>query len=743
MNPAKPTALRIDAEAVARVVVVVASVWFAFTAVWGLFGIPGAGHIDSGSAANAMAGEQMVKWRIVYPAWAWYTGTPPEKSDYLCTHPYGQEWIPALLIWIFGHKDFVVHLPATLMSSAMPPLLYGIGKARWGAAAGAVAAASFVVVPIAVGFSNFWNLETLTIFGSLLFFWGHSRHLATRKTGYMIASLVGLALACAGDWVGYLIVAPTLVWAFLRGLLLPQRLTPRLRFDSYARWWAASVAIVAGTMLLWVGLFYHADRIGAWLAQGDARAGGEAQTLAQVLQSRKNWIDFSFTPLAISVGKVAAPVCLLLLFVTRRDEETYALGLLFGAVFQYVVFKRGADVHIYWPHYFAPYFALALARVSAAAGSLASWLAQAFSAPGRTGAAVAATFTLAFGLAPTIAMTPDGVRSLWVWRRTGGKYDESMKRSNVDLLFAVKQVVMPKTPRGMRLDAHPSAGWGWEQMWTYQADANPGGLPLAGSTAVSTHPFWIGRGSGLSSDEQRRIASTTHVRVYGDTWIVDQRESAAPLDAFSLNEREPGLFEWIFTNATEPVRSIRQTPDPWLTWEWRTLLGQSAPPPTGDPATLDEIRIAHNAAIERGDAAAADRWRAQIEAKLDRSVQAQYEPGLRLIGIRQTGGVEPRIESWFECMAPQQGDSSFNVTAVVEARSRLSLLPPNASGREMAWPPSMPTGLWRSGQIYKTEVVLNHLIGQERYSGYWAPRSGAHAPHRIGGPVSIPLAVLP
>jgi hypothetical protein len=741
MKLAKP-ALRIDAEAVARLVVVAASVWFAFTAVWGTFGIPGAGHIDAGSAANAMAGEQIVKWRILYPAWGWYTGNPPEKVDYLCTHPYGQEWFPALLIWIFGHKDFVIHLPATLMSAAMPPLLYGIARARWGVAAGAVAAASFAFVPIAVGFSSFWNLEVLTIFGALLFFWGHSRHMETRKTKHMLASLAGLTLACSGDWVGYLIVAPTLLWAFVRGFVLPPRLSPRLHFNSYARWWAISVALGAATMLLWVGLFYHVDRIGAWLAQGDVRAGGEVQTLKQVLQARKFWIDFSFTPLAIFIGKLAAPVCLAMLFITRCDEETYALGILFGAVFQYVVFKRGADVHIYWPHYFAPYFGLALARLAALGGSTLAWIARAL-APRRTPAALAAGLTLAFGLAPTVAMVPDGVRSLWVWRRTGGKYDESLKRSNVDLLFALKQVVMPHTTRGTRLDAHPSAGWGWEQEWTYQADANPGAIPLAASTGVSTHPFWIGRGSGLSSDDERKIVANAHVRIYGDTWIVDQREPAAPLDAYSLNEREPNLFEWIFTNATEPVRSLRQAPDPWLTWEWRTHLGQGVPFPTGEPRTLDEMRIAHNAAIERNDMAAAARWRAQIEAALDRNVQARYEPGLSLIGIRETGGVQPRLESWFECGAPLLGDSAFYVTAAVEARSRWSLIPPDGNAREMAWPSSLPTGLWRKGFIYKTEVVLNHLIGRERYSGYWAARYGAHAPQRVGGPALMQLLVLP
>jgi len=61
----------------------------------------------------------------------------------------------------------------------------------------------------------------------------------------------------------------------------------------------------------------------------------------------------------------------------------------------------------------------------------------------------------------------------------------------------------------------------------------------------------------------------------------------------------------------------------------------------------------------------------------------------------------------------------------------------------MAWPPPVPTKLWRAGFLYKTETVLNHRIGRERYWGYWAPRDGAPAPHRVDGEAETTLAVVP
>jgi 4-amino-4-deoxy-L-arabinose transferase-like glycosyltransferase len=732
-------------DRVARWVVVVASAWFAFAAAWGMFGIPGGGHIGAGGAGNVMAAEQMIRWKIMYPAWGWYTGERPPTEVYLCHHPFGQYYVPAALYWLFGHHDVLVPLPAVLMSVAIPPLLYGIGKARWGAPLGAVAAAGYTVVPIAVGFSSFWNLETMCIFGALLFFWGHTRHMATRRRRYLVASLVGLATACSGDWVGYLIVAPTLGWAFLRAFVIPLRLTPRFRLEPYARWWALSVILVIVSLAWWIGLFHHVGQISEWLNAGSSRGGGDATdlraSLRTTLDARKAWIEFSFTPLAIAIGKVAAPVCLLRLLVTRFDEETYSLGLLFGATLQYVVFKEGADVHIFWPHYFAAYFALALAQLAGAIGAVIGWVAGRFSrmrAP-----AVAAIAGLVVGLFPVVAMAHDGVASLWLWRRTGGRYDDNgtLIQSSVDFLSVINQVIKPRIRLETRLDRYPSMGWGWEQLWTYQGDSDVVAKPAAG-VAAGAHPFWVARGSGMSGDEERRIAAAAHVRVYGDVWVVDQREPNAPLDAFSLNEHEPNPFEWLVYGGTEPMRSIGKSPDPFSTWEWRTHLGQPATPPTGEPVTLDAQRIAYNVAIAQGDDAAAKRLRERIESQLDRGPATTFSQGVRLIGTRVTHGVQPRVESWFECTSPM-GEVSFNVRSTVEARAPFSLIPPDPTDREMAYPPTLSTKLWRPRFLYMTDAVLNHRIGRERYAGAWQSRDGSSPPRRTDGKPDTTLAVVP
>jgi 4-amino-4-deoxy-L-arabinose transferase-like glycosyltransferase len=725
-----------------RVVVVLASLWFAFTAFWGLFAIPGGGHIGAGSAVNVMTSEQMLRWHSIYPYWEFYTGVPPTPAAAVCHHPYGQYWLGALSLAVFGHRDFVVHLAPALMSAAIVPLLYGIAREKWGAWAGAVAAASYAVVPIAVGFSQFLNLETFCIFGALLFFWGHSRHMTTNKNRYLVASLAGLGCAANGDWAGSLLVAPTLAWAGLRAFVLPARLTPRLRPLPYARWWALSVSLIVVTLAGTIALFYKADHLADWLSAADARGAGSDFKLSLVLQTRAHWIDFSFTPLAVTLGKVAAPVCVLRWILKRHDEETYAPGLLVGAIVQYVKFKQGADVHIFWPHYFAPYFALSLAQLVTTIAAAIRWGVRRVW-PLRA-ERIAAVVGVVLGLAPAVAMAHDGVASLWVWRRTGGRYDDNgtLIRSHVDMLTVLQQVVLPSSPRDAVFDVHLGSAWGWEHQWKMQATAGIAFLPAPGNPAAA-HPFWLSRGSGMSGAEQKKIAAMAHVRIYGDTWIVDQREAAAPLDAYSLNEREPNVFEWLLTNGTEPVRTVGASPDPWLTWEWRTHLGQQAAPPAGEPRTLDEMRIAHNVAVDRGDAAGADRWLQRIAGELDRGPEARFRGGVHLLGVHLIRGVQPRVEAWFQCSEPLSFEAAFNVRSTVEARARLSLIPPDPYDREMAYPPSIPTRLWRPGFVYKTEAVLNHRIGRERYWGYWAPRDVSSAPVRLDGAPQTTLVELP
>lgn len=734
---------RLTLERLAGAVTIVACVWFAFVAAWGMFQIPGGGHSGAGSVGTALTSWAMLKWKTLYPVInTWFGAQPPTKADYYCHHPFGLFWYTALCFRIFGEHDFTVRLPPVLLSIAIPPLLYGIGKEHWGAAAGAVAACAYVVVPIAIGFANFNNLETLGIFGSLLFFWGHSRHQTTGARRYMIASVIGLFACCSAEWYGYVTVAPLLGWAFLRAFVLPRRWTPRLDFPRYARWWAVSATVAVASVVLWIALFYKADKIGDWLTSGDVR-GSDGSPLKAALAARANWIDFSFTPLAIALGKLAIPVAALRLLIFRRDEELYALSVLSGAAFEYVAFKRGADVHIFWPHPFAEYHALAMAQLSVTAGSLARAVARPLVAPARA-RAIAGWSALGLGLLPSIAMVPDAARSLMVWRRTGGRYDDNGApiRSDVDLLYVVRNVIVPRKPKNSLIDVSASTGWGWEHAWAFQGDARRIAEPETLQPALSAHPFWVGRASNLGSTEELHIAAKAHVQAYGDIWVVDERTGPGPIDVWSLNERQPNPWQWLVLGGWEPARSIARSPDPLRTWEWRLHLGQpTAPPPTINATSIDDLRILHNAALASGAIDQAALLEQRIEAQLDRSVAAQFDHGVLLLGVRYTESARSALEIWWKSAGAWSGDDVFRVRSKIEAPARWSLIPVDTTDREMVSVMPFPTKLWRDGFIYHVDFALNHRIGRERYAGAWFGPGAP--PRRVDGRPDTTLVTLP
>src|SRR3954471_21100439 len=137
-------------ERVARAVAWIATAWFALAAAWELFGPLLAGHYAS-SASMGIIAENMLRWRIPGPVWEYTTSRPP-PSMYYCHHPWGIFWTTAALLRFFGRHDYICRLAPVLLSAATPPLLYAIGRSVWRPIAGAVAALSFVVLPITLAF---------------------------------------------------------------------------------------------------------------------------------------------------------------------------------------------------------------------------------------------------------------------------------------------------------------------------------------------------------------------------------------------------------------------------------------------------------------------------------------------------------------------------------------------------------------------------------------------------------------
>jgi len=731
-------------DRVAAWAVAAASVWFAFAAAWGLFAPPNKGHNGSASSGSLLMAEAILRWHTPYPSWAWFSLTPPTPADYYTHHPFGVFYLAVPFLAAFGHHDCLLRLPAVLMSAATPPLLFATMRERWGALGAAATACGFTVVPLALGYANFHSLEVATLFGWVLFFFGQTRFLATKRRRYLAASLAGVAFAASADWAGYVAVGVLLGWGLLRAFILPKRLSPLFDRPRYARWWALSTATAIFLFLLWIGLFVHADRIGEWVESARSRGAGPApQGLSAVLASRQPWIDYSFTPLAILLGKIALPVSIIRAVAVRRDEELYGLAVLTGAVVQYLGFPGGADIHIFWPHHFALYFAFALGALVTTLGSVVRFVGDRCRA--RSAATAGAVASLALTLLVCAAILPDGWRGLVLFRATGGRYDDrgSPIYSGTDTIWVTERFIRPEMLPGMHVDAHPSVQWWWEDSWAAKAMAVEvrAPPPALGPMNVS-HPFFVARPSRMSADEQLLVSRAGHVRAYGNVWLVDERTAAAPIDAYRVEERDPNLVEWVLYGGADPMRSTAATPDPFLTWEWRTHLGVYAELGTVKPRTLDEVRIAHNAAVQEGDGAAADRYRERVEAQIDRRVTATFDDGTRIVGVRVRGGIRGRLEVWFLAGDKPRGDAIFSLRSTVERAEPFSLVPASPVVREMSWDAPLPPKLWKKGFLYAVETPLLHRTGYERYAGAWVSRDGQKAPARVDGPAVTPLALV-
>jgi 4-amino-4-deoxy-L-arabinose transferase-like glycosyltransferase len=726
-------------DRVARWVAVAASIWFALAAAWGMFGPVLAGHYGT-MGSEGVIGENIVRWHILGPVWN-YVKTAPTPDMYYCHHPWGGFWVMGIVSAIFGHHNFILPLPAVLMSAAMPPLLYGIASDAWGKVPGAAAAVGFAVVPITLGFANFHNLEVMLMFSCAVFFWGHARMLATWKRRYLLVSLLGVLLAASSDWMAYLIMATLLGWSLLRAHILPSSWTPALSHRRYSTWWALSVTLSLAMLALWIGLFAHSDKLLDWINAGSSRGGGRT-SLAEALTRRQAWIEISFTPLVIFLGKLAAPVALLRLLTRRRDEEVYSLAFLVGATTTYVVFQQGADVHIFWPQYFGAYFALALAQLVATLGDAIEIGQRGIGSAKaiRLLRTAPLALTVLFGL----IMLPDALRTLRYARETGGRFNQNgyamTSESNiVEVLWRLKKRLPSFTGPDVM---SPQMAWSWVYSWASEGQGRDvASMPTTQVPPDDPHPIFMTRAGGLSLEQQKKMASSFRLDIYDDeVWVADRRQPPAPLTAYAFEEREPHFWEWYFISGVEPVR--KYVVDPYKTWEWRTHLDQPAERPAVAPKTLEQTRIAHNIAVAAGNTALAASLRSQIETELDRSCATQFTQGLSLLGFQRIRGVEPRIVLFFHAATAMAGDVTFAVRAAVEARKFLSLIPPDPTQREVAVPAPMLTKAYRPGFIYAQTVVLRQRVGVERFWGLFQSKDGSAPPVRIDGKPITELLVL-
>lgn len=703
-----------------RAIVVTSTMWFALVAAWELFGPLLAGHYAS-SASVGIVADNMLTWDIPGPVWE-YTTERPLPSQFYCHHPWGIFWTTALLMKVFGRHDFICRLAPVLLSVATPPLLFALGRAVWRPLAGAVAALCFVVLPITLAFANFNALEVPVMTWLLVGMWGFVRFNQTGRRLHLTLCLVGFALALHADWPAFVLVGSLLAFALLRGFLVPRlfgdaRRFRRKRFADYATWWVLTASLAGLTGVLYLYAFQRAGGLDDLLSSYRGRSTGADMPLDEVLASRRYWIELTFTPIAIVLGKVAAVVCAVRLLLRRYEHEVLPLLVLFMAVAQYVTFKQGADVHVFWPHYFALFFALGMAALA----DTALRIAEKFRA--NDSKLVSGTALVAIVVA--LAIARDGVPALVYARGTGGRFNEKGLLVHSDGAKTAFLRWLELNP-GDVVAMHVGMKTTWAQMWTLRRVVHQHRpLPPPGSR----HDIYLADTRNMYDELQQRLADHQHVVAVGPFWSMRPGGPHAPIDAFAIVESSPTPVEWYFVSGTEPHRDI--VPDPYLTWELRTHFDQPAEPPTTQPERFEQIRVAHNIALTRGDDVAAEKYYQQLMSQLG-DPQVTFDNGIELVGTKYEVFGRPLLTLLFR--AGPEGATPHDLQVGVRSRvleaASWSTTMADPTTREVSTPMGLGPMRWRPRFLYSHRVAIRKRPGVETFEFYWTLRRRLHGDNK-------------
>jgi Dolichyl-phosphate-mannose-protein mannosyltransferase len=708
-------------ERVCQVLALLVSSGFALAAFWELADTFSAGHYASASAV-CTSGENMWRWGILAPV-PHHTLRPPLPSEYYCHHPWGIFWVTALFMKAFGHHAWACRLPAAIQSALTPPALYLAGRALWGPVAGVVAAASFAAVPIALSFSDMNALEVPVIFGTVVAVWGYARFRASYLRRFLSLGLGGLVYAVCCDWAAVIFAAVMLAAIFLSVFLLTRftLVADRRRIASF---WGLGVALCALAVGAHLDAFQHFGQLNELLSQGNLRSTGSDLPLRQVLVARKFWIEVSFTGLAIGLGKFALPVLGLRTLVRRSELEALPLAVFAMATVQYVAFKQGADIHVFWPHYFAEYFAFACAGLIQSALDVARCVTQTL---GKSTAILPSYLGLGLGLLVPLAILPDGLRALHYGHRSGGRFNENGHPTKPDKdKVAVLEWLSARMAANTGVVLHPGMR---QSLWVDWSMRRPAATVNRAPTtaAAGQDRYYVADMRFMTANEQEALADNFSVTALGSFLTVDRAEPKGQFRAFAVQRYEPSLLQAYWVSSSHALRRV--VPSPFITWELRDRFELNPnDPPTTEPTTFEEMRIMHNVAVARGDKASEKRWLDALLAGGDQSSRRAFADGDELLGSRLERGASFVYSVYFLAAGPDASEPELEMHSVVEAAPHGSLVAKDDTVAEVGMPFAIPASRWKRGYVYASVTEVIRRIGRERWYGTFrlAREAGAH-----------------
>jgi hypothetical protein len=450
------------------------------------------------------------------------------------------------------------------------------------------------------------------------------------------------------------------------------------------------------------------------------------------------WIQWMFTPVGVAVVVASLPASLVRL--RKRPAEIIPLAWVFTASLQYFLFKEGADIHIFWGHYFGVCIALGMGVLTASMRDARRMLAQRLGADRRKRFMQATAIVGAcLIVAALVVLARVALPQLRQARLSSGRFDEG--GGFIDAEADASQFAQWST-HDMPVEAvlsrtkSFSAGRHVEYAGARPFQITPNALGTRVDADLDRIVLVDVRAT--PEDDLRTFAATYDVEAAGPFWRVD-RAGRGGFRAMRYVEREPDLLESYFVTGTDLVRSIGPDVDAWKTWEWLDHLGLPSTAPTGAPGTVDELRIAHNLALARGEAVKAATYRARVVGEVG-GVHADFTGNVRLLGVAIEQGAVPVATLLWEA---QEGFTP--VEATFEVKCRIVAPPPlwpsatDFYEKSMAPPMILGPSLWKGGYLYLQRFVVRHRIGREACEGAFT----SSALRTVAGPPRVGLFTLP
>ena len=300
----------------------------------------------------------------------------------------------------------------------------------------------------------------------------------------------------------------------------------------FGQWWAMSFCIVVLTILAHLAYIKAIGAVDEFLNQEAKREKGHDQPLRQVLDARRYWIDVTFTPLAVTIGKIAAPIFLFRLgFCSAGRSRSSRWRSFLMATVEYVHSQeRRGRAHVLAVACSRPYSG-ALGRRPRARTAARS------RRPCRSRGSTSFPRALSKDAIPArgprsdrrlyaMLVLPDGVRGLYYARTTGGRLNDRGRRIFQDVYKSEAAGWLGgQMSARSRVQIHASMHTTWAVDWALRRPTVGRGRRTGPPRRTGEDRYFLADLAFMKPPEQVKMARDFHVVAVGQFVLVDR---AAP-----------------------------------------------------------------------------------------------------------------------------------------------------------------------------------------------------------------------